>query len=205
MLKQLSSLIKTLAVAGLLLASLVPGGAPVAATASSPASGQSQPATTATAAAGLASSPVMFIENVGQFGEGARYQVRGGDATTWLAEDGLWITLLEPRKADAPDDKLAARPERLQAERDDQPRKGVNLKLTFPGSNPHPRLEPFNRLETHVSYFTGNDPEKWHADVPVWGGVRYKDLYPGIDLEVTGEGGRMAQRVVTRPGETGRR
>ena len=36
--------------------------------------------------------------------------------------------------------------------------------------------------------------------VPVWGGVRYKDLYPGIDLEITGENGQLVQRLVVRPG-----
>ena len=49
----------------------------------------------------------------------------------------------------------------------------VNVKLSFPGANPHPALEPFDRLDTHVSYFIGNDSAKWRADVPVWGGVRY--------------------------------
>jgi len=34
-------------------------------------------------------SPVMFIQNVGQFADGARFQVRGGDRTIWLAEDAL--------------------------------------------------------------------------------------------------------------------
>ena len=31
----------------------------------------------------------------------------------------------------------------------------------------------------------------WHADVPVWGGVRYRDLYPGIDLELHGARGHL--------------
>jgi hypothetical protein len=67
----------------------------------------------------------------------------------------------------------------------------VNLKLSFVDANPHPRIEPFNRLDTHFSYFIGDDPTKWHADVPVWGGVRNKDFYPGMDLEVTSENGQM--------------
>jgi len=33
-----------------------------------------------------------------------------------------------------------------------------------------------------------------------WGGVRYVDLYPGIDLELTGEQGGLAPRLATRPG-----
>jgi hypothetical protein len=123
----------------------------------------------------LRSAPLMFIENVGQFDQRARFQVRGGNAILWLAEDGLWVTVA----------------------------KGVNpstgsghrLKLSFVGANPRPRIEPFNRLETRVSYFIGHDPAKWRADVPVWGGVRYVDLYPGVDLEVTGDGGRWAWQL----------
>ena len=150
---------------------------------------------------GLRSSPVMFIENVGQFDDGARFQVRGGDGTIWLTEDALWITALERSAVSGQpsvnQDHLGALSTRnLQSEI--QNRKGVNIKLSFPGSNPHPRLEPFNRLETHVSYFIGNDPAKWRADVPVWGGVRYKDLYPGIDLEITSEKGHLVQRLVAR-------
>ncbi|MEI2688930.1 MAG: hypothetical protein V9H69_04160 [Anaerolineae bacterium] len=42
------------------------------------------------------SSPVMFIENAGQWDDGARFQVWGGPAgTMWLAEDAIWITVLE--------------------------------------------------------------------------------------------------------------
>ena len=35
---------------------------------------------------------------------------------------------------------------------------GLTLKLTFSGANPHPRIEPVERLDTKVSYFLGNDP-----------------------------------------------
>ncbi len=83
---------------------------------------------------------------------------------------------------------------------ENQPQQGVNLRLSFIGANPHPRLEPFSRLNTRVSYFIGNDPAKWHPDIPVWGGVRYLDLYPGVDLELTGEGGRLKLRVIAQPG-----
>jgi hypothetical protein len=36
--------------------------------------------------------------------------------------------------------------------------------------------------------------------VPVWGGVRYVNLYPGVDLELTSEGGQMVQRLAAEPG-----
>jgi hypothetical protein len=175
------------------LALLVPGGGwPLAA--------QSQPAAPAPipdrarVSAALRSAPLMFIENVGQFpapagGTGdqcARFQVRGDNATLYLAEDGLWVTV-----AKAVNPSTALRRGSGQGS-------GHRLKLSFVGANPHPRLEPFNRLDTHVSYFVGRDPTNWRADVPVWGGVRYVDLYPGVDLEVTGDGGRWAWQLAIR-------
>ena len=145
------------------------------------------------------SSPVMFIENTGQFGDGARFQVRGGNGTIWLAEDALWVTVLEQTSPQSRD-KIALPPTLIGKEDMGVDRKGVNIKLSFVGANPHPRLEPINLLDSHVSYFTGNDPTKWHADVSAWGGVRYKELYPGIDLEISGENGHLMQRLVTRVG-----
>ena len=147
----------------------------------------------------LATAPVMFIENIGQFGAGARFQVRGGNGTIYLADDAIWFTVLERPQTSALSRQMLT-PERLRAPREDTPRKGANIKLSFVGTNPKVRLEPFNRLDTRVSYFIGNDPKKWRADVPVWGGARYKDLYPGIDLEITSEKGQMVQRVVARAG-----
>jgi hypothetical protein len=148
-------------------------------------------------------SPVMFIQNVGQFADGARFQVRGGDKTIWLAEDALWVTVSEQGSRGAEEQgsggaevhaPLHLRPPAPQ------PKRGVNIRLSFPGANPHPRLEPFHRLDTVVSYFIGNDPAKWHVAVPVWGGVRYVDLYPGVDLELTGENGQVVPRLVAHPG-----
>ena len=143
----------------------------------------------------LPSSPLMFIKNVGQFAEDARFQVRGGGRTMWLAEDGLWVTVMKPT---SPTLALSPHLPDRERERENTPGRGVHLKLSFPGANSHPRLEPFNRLDTHISYFTGDDPAQWHTDVPVWGGVRYVELYPGVDLEVTGEEGRWTWRLVNR-------
>ncbi len=143
-----------------------------------PAQVRAQPVTPAPAAsdharvaAALQSAAVMFVENTGQFPDGARFQVRSGDRTFWVTEDALWVTV-----------------------------EGVNIRLSFGGADPHPRLEPFNRLNTRVSYFVGNDPTQWRPDVPVWGGVRYVNLYPGVDLEIAGENTQMVQRLVVHSG-----
>ena len=127
---------------------------------------------------------IIFIENAGQFAEGARFLAQGRDASLWLAEDAIWLTTFS-RTVDTAAGLSVG--------------KGANIKIGFSGANPHPHLEPFNRLETHVSFFTGSNPAKWRSDVPAWGGVRYVDLYPGIDLELAGAHGRLEPRLIARP------
>jgi RHS repeat-associated protein len=145
--------------------------------------------------AASATNGVMFIENVGQFDPQMRFLVRGDRSNLFLADDALWLTVLErSQETLTPIPEIDAR----QATDKDQARKAVNLKMSFIGANPHPRLESFNRRETHVSYFIGDDPAKWQADVPMWGGVRYVDLYPGIDLELINEQGQLQQRLIVR-------
>jgi hypothetical protein len=143
-------------------------------------------------------APLPFIENAGQFASRARFQVPGERTTLWLAEDALWFSVQQQSagKAVAPQSR-GSRPEpsSLASERG-QVTKGVQLKVSFAGANPHPRLEPSRRLATRVSYFLGDNPAAWRRDVPVWGGVRYRELYPGIDLDVGGEQGRLGLRLI---------
>ncbi len=149
----------------------------------------------------------MFIENAGQWDDGARFQVRGGsDGTMWLAEDAIWITVVEPGETSRQVDRVDKETDPvLKGALEDQEelaaRRGVNIRLSFVGANPQPRLEAFDRLETKVGYFYGNDSGQWRPDVPVWGGVRYADLYPGVDLEMAPAAGSWSWRLTARDGE----
>jgi hypothetical protein len=189
------------ALVAVLVVALIAGGAPLAAQ-QTPTSDQPSPVASGS---DFRSSPVMFIENAGQWPDAARFQVWGGPAETmWLTEDAIWLTVVERPANDVGRlqmDPLARfDPERSNLQPSNIQRKATNIKLSFVDANPHPRIEPFDRLNTVVSYFLGNDPDQWRPDVPVWGGVRYVDLYPGVDLEVTSEGGQTVQRLATRPG-----
>lgn len=151
---------------------------------------QTSPSTT------FRSSSVMFIENVGQWDERARFQIWGGSVgTMWLTKDAIWITIAESLQDDTKRSQVSA----MQRDTHDPitPRaRGVNVKLSFVAANPHPRLESFDRLDTHASYFMGSNPNTWYSDVSIFGGVRYVDLWPGVDLEITSEQGEVRQRFV---------
>lgn len=138
----------------------------------------------------VAESSILFVENVGQFDARARFQVRGAGVALWLTEDALWLTVTEPHPSSRLSDSVS------QGEREGV--RAVHLRLSFVGANPRPRLEPFGRRDVRVDYYLGNDPARWHTNVPVWSGVRYRDLYPGVDVEIAGEGDRWTWRVVTK-------
>ena len=80
----------------------------------------------------LRANPVMFIENVGQFVDGARFQVRGGIGTMWLAEDALWITIMARSEAARPDRApRAGLPTAEMLAAPEAPRTGANIRLSF--------------------------------------------------------------------------
>ncbi len=51
-----------------------------------------------------------------------------------------------------------------------------------------------------ANYFTGNDPSKWQKNVPMYGKVRLKGIYPGIDLAYYGRQGRLEYDFVVAAG-----
>jgi hypothetical protein len=139
--------------------------------------------------------PLTFIENAGQFDARVRFQASNGNTTLFLTADALWMSLTDLPPQTEPVAEAKALDALAGAS---ETGRQVNLKLSFVGANPHPRLEPFDDLDAKASFLTGSDPAKWRADVSVWAGVRYMELYPGIDLEVTGHHGQLTQRLVVR-------
>ncbi len=184
--RQRTVLLATFLVIALLTALLHAASLPSAAQ-QAPTATPAIPAGLATAEPAFRSSPVMFIENAGQWPEGALFQVWGGlTETVWLAEDAIWVTVVESTSTQTPplqgEESVPATPPSLASKGDGGLGQGADIRLSFVGANPHPRIEPFDRLDAQVSYFIGNDPEQWRGEVPVWGGVRYVDIYPGVNF-----------------------
>lgn len=142
----------------------------------------------------LATNPAVFLENVGQFDSRVRFRAHGVHGSVDFAPDAIWLQFLAS--------PVAAADDRSEATADDEPLSRLSVRLGFLGANPRPRMEGFSRLETRVSFLLGSDPSRWHPNVPAWSGVRYADLYPGVDLEVHGRDGGWAWRLLVRRPES---
>ena len=129
--------------------------------------------------------PLYFIENVGQFAAGARFQVRGSDRTIWLAQDAIWVTVLERPRSSAGTPAEDRSSPRSEAEMDRGPDQahGVDVRLSFVGANPSRAWSPWAGWTRTSPISSAATPPGGTPTCPPWGGVRYVDLYPGVDME----------------------
>ena len=124
------------------------------------------------AANAYAKLPLAFIPNAGQTDERVRYYAQG-------AGYGLYFT-----------DRKAV----LALEKGDR---GHALELRFLGANPNAEPEAADRGTGRVNYLTGSEHQ---TDLPTYGRLVYRDLWPGIDMVFEGEGGKLRYEFRLRPG-----
>jgi hypothetical protein len=72
------------------------------------------------------------------------------------------------------------------------------LRTRFLNSQAQTRMEACDPLPGSVNYLVGN-PEKWRTDVAGYGSIRYRQIYPGVDLVFHGEQGRLEYDFILQP------
>ena len=80
------------------------------------------------------------------------------------------------------------------------PVKFSTLRMHLAGSNPGAEITGLDRTATQINYFMGNDPKKWHTDVPAYSKVKYAGIYPGVDLMFYGNRRELEYDFVVAPG-----
>src|SRR4051812_1143030 len=119
--------------------------------------------------------PIAFEENAGQVDRRVRYFARGNRFGLYLTEEE--VVLAFARNAD----------------------RGVALALRFVGRNPHAVVEGVDRAPGEVNYFLGNDPAAWKTHLSRYGRVVYRELWPGVDLQLREESGVLKYEFHVRP------
>src|SRR5215217_9011754 len=89
---------------------------------------------------------------------------------------------------------------RKQAAPDAKTREGSVLRLEMMGVGAAPQIEGQDELPGKINYFIGNNPENWRRNIPTYRKVRYKDVYPGIDVVYYGNQRELEYDFVIAPG-----
>lgn len=74
------------------------------------------------------------------------------------------------------------------------------IRLKFLGSEHDPKITPETPLPGKVNYLRGSDPSRWNRDISTFGSIRYRSLYPGIDLRFYGNGEQVEHDFIVAPG-----
>jgi hypothetical protein len=79
-----------------------------------------------------------------------------------------------------------------------QTRRVLRMKLV--GTNPSPEVTGLEELPGKSNYFIGSDPARWRTNVATYARVKYRDVYPGIDLVYYGNQRQLEYDWIISPG-----
>src|SRR6266850_6593211 len=68
------------------------------------------------------------------------------------------------------------------------------------GANTTPSVEGEIPSEGHTNYLTGSNSNKWVRNVPQYARVRYRGIYPGVDLTFYGQQRQLEFDFIVKPG-----
>ena len=132
--------------------------------------------------------PLTFEMNQGQTSPQVKFVSRGNGYTTFLTAGGIVLSL-RPSAFTGTDSK-----------RGSNASENLIAQLNMVGAAANPVVVGEEPQSGKVNYFLGNDPKKWRTNVPTYGRVRYKNVYPGIDLVYYGNHRQLEYDFEIEPG-----
>jgi hypothetical protein len=124
--------------------------------------------------------PIRFEANDGQTDAKVKFLSRGGGYGLFLTQSEAVLTL---RKEDASGGPGA--------------QSTVRMKLI--GADPAPQMEGLDELPGRSNYIIGKDESRWRRNVVSFAKVRYRSVYPGIDLIYYGNQRQLEYDFVVAP------
>jgi hypothetical protein len=118
--------------------------------------------------------PLTFERNQGQTQPQVKFLSRGRGYTAFLTADGMVLSLRSAKAATSPTPPTAAAQKSLPSV--------ATLQFKLVGAAKNPVAMGEDPQPGKVNYFIGNDPKKWRTNVATYARVRYRNVYPGIDL-----------------------
>jgi len=138
---------------------------------------EADPATTNRVQESYGKLPLGFEANVGQLDPRVKFASRSGGYSLSFTQTEMAMTL-----------------------HNDQPAARFDLRVQFRNANLNARIEGVDPLSGRSNYLIGNDRAKWRTDVANYAKVRYREIYPGIDLVFYGNQRQFEYDFIVKPG-----
>jgi hypothetical protein len=148
----------------------------------------------------LGNLPLSFVENKGQVDNRVKYSTKTKSGTVFFTDQEIVYQFLSGDNVQGlRQDKPFPTDGRTSNGKSSTIRE-ENIRVRFVGATERHNLEALGEQEAKYNYFRGNDPQKWVSGARSYQKVAYRELYPGIDLIVSGWEGRMKNEYVVSPG-----
>ena len=145
-----------------------------------------------------------FEPNRGQAAAPVNYLAHGGGYSLSLQPTQAMFALGRPS---APEARTIGSAKRVDWPRDldrtSRPRptgKTSIVSMRLVGASAASSAVGESPLPGKVNYYIGNDPKRWHENIPTFAKVRYSGVYPGVDLVYYGTEGQLEYDFVVAPG-----
>jgi hypothetical protein len=135
--------------------------------------------------------PLSFEANQGQTDPQVKFLTRGSGYSLFLTDRAAVLSLSKG--------KGGQRDAALDADGKADVKTDV-VRMELAGASGTLQVSGQEQLPGKANYFVGNDPAKWHSNVPTFAKVRYSAVYPGVDLVYYGNQGQLEYDFVVAPG-----
>ena len=155
------------------------------------------PATKPAALASYGNLPLSFEANGGQANPDVKFLSRGPGYSLFLTSTDAVLSLRQPA-ASAVENRDSRT--KLGQNRESDGGKTAVVRIRLVGAGPAPAIEGIDKLPGVSNYFIGNDPGKWRTNVPNYGRVKYRGIYPGVDVVYYGNQRELEYNFIVAPG-----
>jgi len=130
----------------------------------------------------ISAHPIQFIENAGQAHKDILYQVKTAEFSFDFTKDALLIS--------GPSGDCVECGENVS----------IPVIVTVADARENATVEAFDKLDGYANFLIGSNESDWHRYVPWYGGIRYVDILPGINLSYSGQQGVLKREFTVREG-----
>lgn len=124
--------------------------------------------------------PLSFEPNLGQSDPQVKFLAHGQGYGLFLTSTRALLSVSEPAAQSAAQTHL--------------------LSLELLGANPAARVSPEDKIQGVSNYLLGDNPQRWHTNIPHYSRVGYAGIYPGVNLVYYGRQQQLEYDFMLAPG-----
>jgi hypothetical protein len=165
-------------------------------------SGASHPDVAPTIAKSYGKLPLAFEPNRGQADNQVQFLAHGHGYNLFLCSREAVLVLHKASTGDPVTEKAPLLRATTTAAQVPKSRRAeeVVLSMRLVGAVTKPEVFSQDLLPGRTHYYIGNNPARWHTDIPQFAKVYYHNVYPGIDLVYYGNRRLLEHDFIVAPG-----